>query len=360
MMEIRGQARDAPVVRDVPLELRAEPQGRVLAGYALRFGDLAPDFNESFAPGSVQLADAVNFNLSHKPFESIAHHPNGGLNVDLRSTGVHIDASIPPTPAGDHALELVRSGEATGLSIEFRALREEHSESGQRIIRNAVLSGIGLVADPAYPGSRAEAREASRRLLRAQLPKSRFAACECIGSATCGKALKIDPLALASFAQQIRDAATGEGPDVLAVFKDYGKPVASARRGGLRLDDAGNVSVNLPAGSSSVDDLVEASAIAGVIVRPLLDYAEADFVDTLEGRTVFNARLRAFLIGSTDNRMGWDDAVILEEQRHRVHSESAAKRQRFQGLWKARGYSAHSDSSESSGNVIRRRPVQWL
>ena len=47
-------------------------------------------------------------------------------------------ATLPPIPAGDRAIELVRTGQATGLSVEFQAVRERH-EDGLRVIEESGL-----------------------------------------------------------------------------------------------------------------------------------------------------------------------------------------------------------------------------
>ena len=60
---------------------------------------------------------------------------------------------MPPIPAGDRALDEIRTGKAAGLSVEFRALKESRV-AGVRVIEEAELSGVGIVARPSYEGSR--------------------------------------------------------------------------------------------------------------------------------------------------------------------------------------------------------------
>lgn len=133
-----------------------------------------------------------------------------------------------------------------------------------------------------------------------------------------------------------RDALEGvQGRDVLAVAKDYGNPIASARRGTLRAvaTKAGlRVEADLPAGRVG-DDVVAASETAGVVARPLIDYEadETEFQDTGEGRIVSSARVRAFLIGATDARGGWPDAVIDYDGSEKASAH--APRERRWRLW---------------------------
>ena len=56
--------------------------------------------------------------------------------------------------------------------------------------------------------------------------------------------------------------------------------------------------------------MIAANEAAGVIVRPLIDYDRAEFTDGPDGRTVTKPHLRAFIVGATDTKEGWSDAVI--------------------------------------------------
>ena len=108
------------------------------------------------------------------------------------------------------------------------------------------------------------------------------------------------------------EAIASPDGEVLAVFKDYSRPLGSARRGTLRASsgEAGlELEIDLPTGEAG-DMTVSAAAAAGVIARPLIDYARSTFKDTDAGRLVERPHLRAVLIGSTDARKGWPDARI--------------------------------------------------
>ena len=74
-----------------------------------------------------------------------------------------IDEEIPSTVAGTDALSEIRSGLLTGLSVEFRAVRQT-IVAGVRRISEAVLTGAGLVDSGSYEGATVEARaEAANR-----------------------------------------------------------------------------------------------------------------------------------------------------------------------------------------------------
>ena len=141
-------------------ELRIE--GRKLAGVVLRYGDISPTHRERFAPGSLRMAESVHLDLHHDPMRAVAWAPDGGLELRFEDDGVHLDATLPPLPAADLALDEVRSGRSTGLSLEFRCLKESR-EAGIRVIGEALIVGVGIVRAPSYAASRVEARARRRR-----------------------------------------------------------------------------------------------------------------------------------------------------------------------------------------------------
>ncbi|MDE0378661.1 MAG: HK97 family phage prohead protease [Rhodospirillales bacterium] len=146
--------------RDIATELRAE--GRRLSGTVIAYGDVAPSWRERFEPGALRMASAVSLNIEHDRLRAVAWTPGGGLDLEDSEEALRMVAEIPPIPAGDVALELVRRGVAKGLSIGFHA-EAERREAGLRVIERAELRTIGIVRAPAYRESRVEAR--SRRRL---------------------------------------------------------------------------------------------------------------------------------------------------------------------------------------------------
>ena len=67
-----------------------------------------------------------------------------GLTFEEDAEALSLRAVLPRIPAADLALDGVRSGRRSGLSIEFRSL-EERQEDGLRVIARAALKGVGLV-----------------------------------------------------------------------------------------------------------------------------------------------------------------------------------------------------------------------
>ena len=204
----------------------------------------------------------------------------------------------------------MRRGALSGFSVEFHS-RAERRERGIRVIERADLSGLALVDRGAYPQSKAEVRARSGRTLRSKVPYNKRLACECIARGGPGSGAACVPLA--KFAKVAGDgmaeaieAAVAEARDILAVAKDYSKPLASASRGTLRAvstDDGLDVEIDLPAGALG-DDVIAANEAAGIIVRPLIDYDRSVYVDGPDDREVTKPYLRAFLVGATDAARG--------------------------------------------------------
>ena len=142
-------------------EVRAE--NRRLSGIALRYGDTAQSHRERFLPGSLHLDDPVILDWEHDQLRALAWAPNGGLELVDGPDAMRMTAELPPLPAADRALEEVRAGTVTGLSIRFRPVRER-MENGIRIIEEAVLRGIAITRAPSYTDSRVEARARKRKI----------------------------------------------------------------------------------------------------------------------------------------------------------------------------------------------------
>ena len=220
-------------------------------------------------------------------------------------------ATLPPIPAADRALALVREGQATGLSVEFEAVKERQ-EGGLRVIQEAVLSGIGIVRSPSYEASRVEARARSGRTLRATIPTDTDAACEC-QTGDCSKVRILGEAMEQMFAEAFED---GTKQIVAAYLENYSGPLASTSRGTLRGSIRGTgfegrkptVEVDIP-DSQVGRDLLAAWDASGLVVRPFLAETVGPVVDGV--RQIQGGRLRAFMVTSTDAREGWPAPEIV-------------------------------------------------
>ena len=142
-------------------EVRAE--GRRLSGIAIKYGATSASHREQFEPGSLRLDDQVILDWEHDQNRALAWSPAGGLELVDGPDAMRMTATLPPIPAGDRALEEVRAGNVTGLSIRFRPVRSR-VENGIKIIEEALLRGIAVTRAPSYTDSRVEARSRKRRI----------------------------------------------------------------------------------------------------------------------------------------------------------------------------------------------------
>ena len=145
--------------RTAATEIRVE--GRRLIGRAMTYGEVSPSHKERFEPGAFRMADTVILDVGHDREKALAW-TGAGLDLSDDEAALELAADLPPIPAADRALDEIRAGRTTGLSVEFRA-RKERREGEIRVIEEADLIGVGIVAHPSYEGARVEARRAKRR-----------------------------------------------------------------------------------------------------------------------------------------------------------------------------------------------------
>ena len=138
-------------------------KGRTLAGVVVAYKDEASiggQFREKVERGALSFDDVV-LNLSHDTKRPLARL---GSNLELRDDkdALRMSAKLPRSRDADDTLELIKSGVLRGLSVEMRVQKDEWSAGGRlRTIKEATLSGIGVVAKPAYPQSSIEARDSA-------------------------------------------------------------------------------------------------------------------------------------------------------------------------------------------------------
>ena len=277
--------------RTSQVEIRIE--GRRLSGTVMRYGDVSPSHRERFEPGSLRLAESVHLDLFHDPERAVAWHPGGGLALDNGPSALAMRAELPPIPAAERALAEVRAGKATGLSVEFNAVRETR-EGELRVIHDAVLSGVGIVAKPSYGESHVEAR-AKAGTVKARIPYGKRLECRCHRSSGDCNAVAFER---GAFAEAVAD------DKLIAFSKDYAAPLASAgRRKTLRLrepDEGLEVEMDLP-DTQAARDMIAASENVPLIVRPLYDQDASDF-DEAAGLATYRQLAGAGLADRGDRR----------------------------------------------------------
>ena len=151
---------------DVPIAFRADPAsgGRTLYGRAVPYGlvaELPGGIRERFVFGAFAAQVGSGNSARVKIFES--HHARldgqapigktGGL--EERSDGLHGAWPLYNTSRADDALELVRSGEVTGLSVGFMSLAGGSARTPDGVIerRHAHLDHVVLTHEPIYEGA---------------------------------------------------------------------------------------------------------------------------------------------------------------------------------------------------------------
>ena len=124
-----------------------------LVGTLVTYGTRAADRPEMFTRGA----------LAWQPRGIIIDEEHNTLAPILRASpyleglALKIDQKVPDTQRGRDAVTNVREGVFTGLSVAFKAIKQEYRD-GLRIISQAYLGRAALVTDPAYAGSLVEVR----------------------------------------------------------------------------------------------------------------------------------------------------------------------------------------------------------
>ena len=150
------------------VEFRAVAPG-IIEGIVIPYGArsrIAGVFDETFEPGSVRFG-SVLVNRQHDRARPLARSGHG-LTLEPTDTALRARVELPDTAEGRDTRTLVEMGVLRGFSAEFRAVREDWPSPTERIIREAELTALAVVDDPAHSGAvieevRARVAEAERR-----------------------------------------------------------------------------------------------------------------------------------------------------------------------------------------------------
>ena len=281
--------------------------GRTLTGTVLRYGDMSPEHRERFLPGAFGPAPSAPLNIQHDRRMLVLGAGDFVLTDTPRALEIRAEL-----PAGSAALSLVRRGALNGYSVEFHA-RAERREAGVRVIERAELVGIGLVDVPSYPESTAEVRRRGARggrlgTFRGRVPAGKRLQCQC-GPKGCFDAL---------FKQKALRGVVDDDDEILAVWGDYSRAVASKKRRTVRFWEGENgaleYAVDIPNTEAGrvLKETLDAKAV-DVVARPVIDTDASDF--TIKGTVAeYDAvKVRALTVGATDRNAGWP-AVYLRER----------------------------------------------
>ena len=221
------------------IELRAE--NRRITGLGLPYRQLSPSHRERFEPiaGGVEIAPSAWLNLDHKPREVVAWR-GAGLEVRETDKGLEVDAVAPETPAGEAALEGIRSGERAGLSVEFRSVQERREgQTGTRILEAFQVAGFGIVRAASYPGTQVEVRQRTGLPITGTVGLGENLSCTCRDDCT---AVNIAPDA---FDTALAEAGAGTRQISAFLSGRFNEPFASIGNGLQVTRNAGELVITL-------------------------------------------------------------------------------------------------------------------
>ena len=293
-------------------------QGRTLSGVAMRYGDVAPGFNERFVPGAFgDVPIAIPINVQHDP--SMVAAESAILIDSKRELRVRADL-----PEGSAALALVRRGALNAFSVEFKP-QSERREAGIRIVERADLTGLALVDQGAYPAATAEVRARGDRggrlgTLRGRVPIDQELECRC-SPGDCTSAL---------FEAGSLDGAIDKN-EVLAITNEFADVIASKRREGVRFwrakDGSLEYAIDIPK-TERGQALLDTLKVAEVYGRPVLDRELSDVVVDGAVARYQRAEIRAILITPTDAAKGWEPVKMTTADKIAALSKIGRRRSR--------------------------------
>jgi HK97 family phage prohead protease len=137
---------------DASLELRAEGDGRTVVGIAVPYdveqrisAGLVEVFRKGVFRDVTRAANRVKLLFQHKTDAPIGR----AVMLEERDGGLYGEFRISKTEAGDEALELIRDGVLTNLSVGFQPLKDEKRNGVVNRIK-AHLAEVSLVTFGAY------------------------------------------------------------------------------------------------------------------------------------------------------------------------------------------------------------------
>ena len=272
--------------------------GRTLRGVALRYGEQARDRAEMFEPGAFQPIGPVSLNLQHDRFREVATTDGGSLRIADTPTELRVEADLRE---GSAELSLIRRKSLTGLSVEFRTIRERRDRAGVRVVERAELPAIGLVDQGSY---RTDIELRQDAWLTATVPTSRELQCTCQG----GGCSSVE------FAPEAFETALEVGREVLAVGGEGFASVLGSRRRGTLLLEAGRrglrVALAGPRHTAAARQVAENARAGPVYARPIIDLDESDYTDEGTVRRFSRVGLRGILVKATPNDRGHIPATV--------------------------------------------------
>ena len=273
---------------------------------------------EIFTPGAFGAISELDISLNymHKRERMLARTGGGGLTLSDSGSMLSMTASLPQTREADDTLELVRTKNLRGLSVEFLA-QQERMTNGTRIIAKAQLVGIGVVDTGAHDTTLEARRQENRARLglriRGLLPYGQPGDCSC-QRGVCDK-IVVNQGAYAD--ALVRDR-------VILIHGDYAGGISSTKRGSLVLTDTekGLVFESSVPDSQMGRDLIAQVEGIDVIARPIVDQDSSTFTEADGVATYRRMALRAIALTPTDAAEGWEPIDLIEPEEPRgLHTD---------------------------------------
>lgn len=143
---------------------RFDAGARTLTGIAVPYGETVRiggplGFDERFAFGAfsrsvTERVSAGKVRLFGQHSRNNGQFPIGQITgAREERSGLHITAQLAQTQAAADAVELIRSGMVSGLSVGFRPVADRIATGGVVEVTEAVLLEVSVVDEPAYPGA---------------------------------------------------------------------------------------------------------------------------------------------------------------------------------------------------------------
>ena len=163
-------------------ESRASADGMALSGYAAVWASpttiagawveevAETAFDKTLADIAEGRADVVLV-VDHDPQQLLARTRSGTLKLSKDAHGLKVEATLPDTQLGRDIAELVRRGDAYGMSFSFLPRNEDGEtwQGNRRTLRDVELFDVSVVRTaPAYSATEVSVRakqEADRRRL---------------------------------------------------------------------------------------------------------------------------------------------------------------------------------------------------
>lgn len=141
------------------IEIRTEDEGRIITGRAVPYEaeGRKGTMRERFTSGAAEPSGDAVLNVGHDRSRPIAREPQS-LRFEQRADGLWFTADLPETRDADDCLANIRAGIFKGASVEF-ICKADRFICGVREVREAVIQGLAIVLNPAYPDAHIQTRD---------------------------------------------------------------------------------------------------------------------------------------------------------------------------------------------------------